>query len=102
MIRLIEDKRTEIEAICRRYRVRRLEVFGSAATGDFDPQRSDLDFLVEFEELSEGQWSDCYFSVLFALEDLFGRPVDLVMPSAIRNRFFREAVDESREVVYAA
>ncbi len=102
MIRLIEEKRAEIEAICRRYRVKRLEVFGSAATGTFDPQRSDVDFLVEFEDWGVEGAADRYFGLWFDLEDLLGRPVDLVMPRAIRNRYFRQAIDKSRTTVYAA
>ncbi|MDQ3480300.1 MAG: nucleotidyltransferase domain-containing protein, partial [Actinomycetota bacterium] len=46
---LLEDKRAQIEELCRHFRVRRLDVFGSAIRDDFDPGRSDVDFLVEFE-----------------------------------------------------
>ena len=52
MIALIEQKRESLVDLCRRYRVSRLEVFGSAVTGKFDPERSDLDVLVEFERSS--------------------------------------------------
>lgn len=50
MLPLIAERRSDIAALCRRFGVRRLVVFGSAARGaDFDPARSDLDFLVEFD-----------------------------------------------------
>jgi predicted nucleotidyltransferase len=88
--------------LCRRYRVQRLELFGSAATGQDDPARSDLDFLVEFEPLAEGTYADAYFGVLEGLEAMFRRPVDLVVDSAIRNRYFRESVDRTKTLLYAA
>jgi predicted nucleotidyltransferase len=102
MIDLIEQHRPELTDLCRRFRVRTLEVFGSAADGTFDPARSDLDFLVEFLPLDAGQMAPDYFGLLHALEDLFGRKIDLVMPRAIRNPYFRRGVDQNREVIYAA
>ncbi|HKB04980.1 MAG TPA: nucleotidyltransferase family protein [Gemmataceae bacterium] len=101
MIELVERHRGELEALCRRYHVKRLEVFGSAAAGTFDPATSDLDFLVEFLAVEPGRIAPDYFGLLHALEDLFGRKVDLVMDSAIRNPYFRRGVDESRTPVYA-
>ena len=102
MIALIEAKRTQIAERCRRYRVRRFEAFGSAAGEGFDPLASDLDFLVEFLTLAPGERADAYFGLLEDLEDLFQRPVDLVMTRAITTPYFRQAVERSREVVYAA
>ena len=82
--------------------VKSLELFGSAARGDFNAETSDLDFLVEFLPLEAGQHADAYFGMLFGLEDLFARKIDLVMSTAIRNRYFREAVLRDRQKVYAA
>lgn len=91
-----------LAALCRQHRVRRLELFGSATGADFDPQSSDLDFLVEFESLSEGRYADHYFGLMEDLEMLFGRPVDLVVAHAVRNPHFLKAVNQSRELLYAA
>lgn len=103
MIELLETRRDELEALCRKHDVRKLEVFGSAATGDdFDPRTSDFDFLVEFEPDAAGNAADRYFALRDDLEALLGRPVDLVMTGALRNRFFIASVDETRRVVYAA
>jgi hypothetical protein len=102
MIHLLEGKRHAIRHLCGRYRVRRLEVFGSAADGRFNPQRSDVDLLVEFEELPEGTHADDYFGLLFAREELFNRPVHLVMTSAVRNPYFLQEVGSSGTVLYAA
>jgi hypothetical protein len=99
---LITQKRREIANLCRRYRVRRLEVFGSAVGDRFDAERSDVDFLVEFEPLAEGEHADAYFGLLESLEALLSRPVDLVMIRAIRNPYFLEAIEPTRTLLYAA
>ena len=82
--------------------VARLEVFGSAAEGDFDEQRSDLDFLVEFGEVPPGDRFDTFFGLQRALAELFARPVDLVEAGAPRNPYFIRRMNETRRLVYAA
>src|SRR5580693_8801954 len=99
---LIEEKRPELERICCRRHVKCIELFGSAARDDFDPQHSDLDFLVTFRTLAPGQHADSYFGLLEDLETLFGRPVDLVVATAIKNPYFRQAVESTKTLVYAA
>jgi predicted nucleotidyltransferase len=94
--------REALERLCREFRVRRLELFGSAATGMDRPGESDFDFLVEFEPLRPGEYADAYFGLLAGLEDLFSRPIDLVMASAIKNPYFRQSVNETKVLVYAA
>jgi predicted nucleotidyltransferase len=88
--------------LCRRHGVLRLELFGSAARGQGDPAHSDLDFPVEFESVPEGHYADAYLGVREELEAMFGRPVDLAVDSAIRNRYFRESVDQTKTLLYAA
>ena len=98
----IADKKEELAAVCRRYGVARLEVFGSAARGtDFDPQTSDADFLVEFDPDSGLAPFDQFFDLAEALSMTLGRPVDLVEPGAINNPYLRAAINRSRELVYA-
>jgi predicted nucleotidyltransferase len=100
---LVEEKIDELKQLCEKYSVVRLEIFGSAASdAKFDEERSDLDFLVEFQMLEENQYADTYFGLMFTLQDLFSRPVDLVMTEAIRNPYFQTSVDRSRKVLYAA
>ena len=96
MIREIEEQREAIEGLCRRFRVRRLELFGSAAAGGFNPQSSDLDFLVEFEELCANEYADAYFGLLEELEKLFRRDVDLVVAGSVKNPYLRESIRRSR------
>lgn len=102
MISEIEQHRREIETLCREYGVQRLAVFGSAATGSFRASGSDLDFLVEFRTPLAAGYADRYFGLLEGLQNLFKRPVDLVVESAIGNPYFREAVDRDKALLYAA
>lgn len=90
------------EELCRRFEVRRLEVFGSAATGAFRDDTSDLYFLVEFAQTTRHGYANRYFGFQEALETLLARPVDLVVSSAIENPYFRQSVDETRALLYAA
>jgi len=98
----LHTHRGEISALCRRYSVRRLELFGSGPSQDFDPQRSDLDFLVDFVPDDDKDLFHRYFGLNEALEDLLGLKVDLVMAGAMKNLFFIESVNKTRQNVYAA
>jgi len=103
MVGLIEDNCEALKKLCAQYRVRRLELFGSALTGDeFDPEKSDLDFLVEFKPLKQGEYADTYFGLLEAVKCLFNRNVDLVMTGAIKNPYFLQSINKNRKVLYAA
>jgi uncharacterized protein len=103
MIDEIAEHRSELQALCRRFHVRRLDLFGSAARGDFDPGRSDIDFLVEFDRENPVALSlSTYLGLKDALEDLLGRPVDLVERSAMRNPYLKASIEASREPVFEA
>jgi predicted nucleotidyltransferase len=102
MIPELQDKAAQVAELCRRFRVRRLEVFGSAVNGKFDPTRSDIDFLVQYQELKFGEAYDAYFGLLEALEALFGRRIDLVMIDAVENPYFIQAINRTRTLLYAA
>lgn len=93
--------RNAIGALCRKYGVRRLVVFGSAVTDHFDQSRSDVDFLVEFGDRANGRF-EAYFGLKEELEALLGRPVDLVAPAALQNPYFAASVTRSGREVYAA
>lgn len=98
----IEQKHEQLVRLCRQYHVQRLALFGSALRSDFDVEHSDLDFLIEFEPLPQGTYADTYFGLLEALSQIFGRPVDLVVESAIKNPYFRESVEHNKALLYAA
>ncbi len=92
-----------IRALCREFGVARLEVFGSVCTPDFDPARSDIDFLVAYpEEYDFGPWLKRLFGLEEALSALLDRKVDLVMTDALKNRWFRREADKTRTLVYDA
>lgn len=100
MSRLAPNEST-LTDLCRRLGVRRLAVFGSAATSNFDPETSDVDFLVEFDDSVPSAF-DAYFGLKEELEILLGRPVDLVMPKSLENPHFAAAVERTRRELYAA
>ncbi len=92
----------EVAALCRRAGARRLDVFGSAARNQFDPDSSDLDFLVEFDDLPPAEYADAFITLKESLESLFGRSVDLVTATSLRNPYFRDRIIAERRTVYAA
>ena len=102
MIEAVEERYADIERLCRQHNVLYLSLFGSAATGDGYTEDSDLDFLVEFRPTGFGAYAEAYFGLSESLESLFGKPVDLVVGSAIRDPYFLKAVQETRKSVYDA
>ncbi len=101
MIEEVEVLKAELAAICRRYGVRRLEIFGSATLKRPVSQAGDIDLLVEFESPESAGYADRYFGLLESLETLFGMQVDLVVGSAIKNPYFRESVERTKALLYA-
>ena len=102
MIPLLEENAARIRALCEQYRVQRLEVFGSAAAGDFQPGKSDVDFLVELEPRDPVAYGRAYFDLLFALQDLLAVSVDLVEIKVQRNPYLLKSINESRQLLYEA
>lgn len=91
----------ELQRVCARYGVRRLRVFGSVLTDCFDPERSDVDFLVDFEPGRPDPFDD-YFGLRESLEAIVGRDVDLIVARAVRNPYFRAEAWEQAQDLYAA
>ena len=91
-----------LRQLCAKHHVRNLELFGSATSSRFDPETSDLDFIVEFVDSESSVLFTTYFDLKESLEELFERPVDLVMADAIRNQYFLESIAPSRTRLYAA
>ncbi|MEK6805414.1 MAG: nucleotidyltransferase domain-containing protein [Pseudomonadota bacterium] len=99
---LIENHRRSITELCRRYGVHRLDLFGSATGADFDPHQSDVDFMVEFTDQRPEGAADRYFGLQGDLQQVLGRPVDLVMRSAVKNPYFQKSVERQQLNLYAA
>lgn len=91
-----------IRRLCADLAVRELRVFGSVITEHFDPERSDLDFLVEFINPDQPGIFDRYMSLAEGLEVIFQRPVDLVTKQAMKNPVFRHTVNSTSQALYAA
>jgi uncharacterized protein len=103
MIGIVEDRRAEVAALCERYGVKRLDLFGSGAGDGFDPEASDLDFVVSFERRDPPELFDRYFGLKEDLEVLFGRGVDLVTEDALlKDPDFAEGISGERVPLYAA
>lgn len=90
----------KISALCEAHGVSHMEVFGSATGADFKPESSDFDFLVELDPLAPGSRAHRWLALADALELLLGRHVDLVNPRYIRNPYFLQAVNQSRQPIY--
>ena len=97
---IVESRRAALAELCVRFGIKRLEVFGSAARGDFDPAKSDVDLLVEFDTDQDERPLRRFFGAKEALETLFGREIDLVMLDALKNPFVLASVNRSRQLLY--
>lgn len=103
MHELIDTRRQDIEDLCRRLNIRRLDVFGSAVEGSFDHDTSDVDVLVEFDTGHPGfDYFGSYFALKEGLEQLLGRTVDVVSMTSIRNPYLRDRIMQTKEPLYAA
>jgi predicted nucleotidyltransferase len=101
VISLVDERKSEIAALCRGFGIRRLDLFGSAATGAYDPATSDLDFIVDLGPYDDAI-ADRFLDFSDALEAIFGRPVDVITVKQIRNPYFRAEVNATRELLYDA
>jgi hypothetical protein len=98
----ILSRRGDIQALCRQFGVKRLDLFGSAAEGEFDRSCSDFDFLVDLGEQQPGAYADAYFGLMESLERLLGKPIDLVTEPSLTNPYLRRNIEGTRRLIYAA
>ena len=99
----LDCTRSKLEMLCKEFGVKRLWLFGSALTSNWEPDTSDLDLLVEFGPPPEG--IDLFaqqFVFQVELENLFEMRVDLVERTAIKKQSFKQAVDREAREIYAA
>ena len=97
---IIIEHQQEIETLCHRFNVKSLELFGSVLTPRFDLSKSDLDFIVVFADESFGTLADRYLNFAEALEQLFQRPIDLLTERSLRNPYFIQEINRTRQKVY--
>jgi len=102
MNRIITDKIPQIKILCKKYRVDKMYVFGSASTDTFN-ENSDIDFLISFQsDVSLEEYADNYFDLMFELDELFGRNVDLVPEKTLSNPYFIRSIEQTKQLIYAA
>ncbi|MEW6266023.1 MAG: nucleotidyltransferase domain-containing protein [Thermodesulfobacteriota bacterium] len=96
----IEEHLQDIEKICRELRVKRLDLVGSASRDDFQPEKSDIDVLIEFDGLD--RLFDRYFELKTRLEKQLGRRVDVIQESAVKNPYVRMGLNRRRVQIYGS
>jgi predicted nucleotidyltransferase len=99
----IMQQQDALAALCKKYYVHSLEVFGSAATDRFDPSKSDIDFLVTFQNVPQARSFNVFFDLKDDLQSLFEREIDLLEADAIHNPNVKRSIRANpKELVYAA
>lgn len=99
---LITDNQRSLIALCQRHKVSKLYAFGSVLTPKFN-ESSDIDILVTFNsEINHVNYADNFFSFYYALKELFGREIDLVDESSVKNPYFKAELDETKHLIYGS
>ncbi|WP_026837180.1 nucleotidyltransferase family protein [Gillisia sp. JM1] len=98
-MKIIDQNRDKIKALCNKHKVSRLFVFGSVFTERFK-RTSDVDFIVDFEGIELYDYADNYFDLKTSLEKLLKRQVDLLEDKAIKNPYLRQSIDSSKQIIY--
>lgn len=96
---IVEKNMDQIRLLCAKHKVAKLFVFGSVLTGRFK-ENSDIDMLVDFDNVDISAYADNYFDLKLSLEKLFSRNVDLLEEKAIRNPFLKDSIDSSKKLIY--
>ena len=98
-MKIIEQNIDKIRDLCLKYKVARLFVFGSVLSNRFKKD-SDVDFVVDFQDIDLYDYADNYFDLKFSLEKIFKRNVDLLEDKAINNPYLRQSIDSSKQLLY--
>lgn len=96
---ILDRHRGDIQRICSKFKVKRLYAFGSVLTDQFE-RSSDIDLIVDFEPQDIHLYADNYFNLKFALQDTFKRKIDLLEEKAIKNPYFKQAIETQRQLIY--
>ena len=97
----LEINEPRVVGLCQKLSVRELRLFGSAATGSYNPETSDVDIVVTFHDHDQPGIAERYMTLAEGLEDIFHRPVDLLTDRSIRNPIFRRIIDQTSRQIYA-
>ena len=101
MVDLIKKNKGQLQELCKKYDIKNMYLFGSATSDEFKDY-SDIDILISFQDIPFDKYTDNYFELHEELEKLFNRKVDLVTERSLSNPFFKESVEESKQLLYAA
>lgn len=96
---LLSQNSNKITALCKAHRVKKIYVFGSVLTDKFSNE-SDIDLIVDFENVDIDDYADNYFDFKFSLQDILKRSIDLLEEKAIKNPYFRTSVNQQRQLLY--
>jgi len=96
---LLQNYKKEITILCKTYKVKSLYAFGSIVTDKFNPE-SDVDLIVDFQQLDVLDYGDNYYNLKFSLEAIFKRNVDLLEEKAIRNPYFLKTLNQNKKLIY--
>lgn len=102
MVALIENNIQAIRELCKKHHVKSFYLVGSATKENRFTDESDVDFLYRFrkEDIKETDYADNYFDLLFELQDMLNRKVDLVAEEKMKNPYFIESINESKQMIY--
>ncbi|MCB0806542.1 MAG: nucleotidyltransferase domain-containing protein [Bacteroidales bacterium] len=98
-MRIIDNNIDQIRALCNKHKVSKLFVFGSVLTDHFE-HSSDVDFVVDFSDVTLFDYADNYFALKSSLENLLNRQVDLLEDKAIKNPYLRKSIEASKQIIY--
>ncbi|MFO7658749.1 MAG: nucleotidyltransferase domain-containing protein [Bacteroidales bacterium] len=98
---LIKDKLNDLKKLCQDYEIKTMYVFGSVCTDKFN-DKSDIDILISFKDISIEKYTDNYFELHYKLEELFNRKIDLLTENSLSNPYFIESIEETKQLLYAA
>jgi hypothetical protein len=95
----VNDYKDKLNAVCYKFNLKKLDLFGSATTSKFGPT-SDIDVLVEFNDDRNINLFDKYFDLKNELHDVFQRSVDIVIEHSVRNPYFKKSMNKTRKPIY--
>ena len=96
----ISNKSNDFRTLCQNHKVKRLYAFGSSITNSFDYEKSDVDLLVEMDDVDPIERGEKLISLWDMFEVFFHRKVDLLKDSAIHNPFLRKSIDSTKILIY--
>ena len=96
---LLQNYSKEITNLCKTHKLKSLYAFGSVITEKFNPE-SDVDVIVDFQQIEVLEYGDNYYNLKFSLEDIFNRNIDLLEEKAIRNPYFLKTLNQNKKLIY--